>query len=347
MLPDPFDVPAAWYGRDISKKQKLWSYEFNLNEIGELENASKAFYDAGLPLGLITSDNFPLPNLGEVVKRVQKELRDGIGFTLFRGLPVDRYDQKMLATMFCGIGSHIGLARSQNAAGHLLGHVRNIGADLSDPRTRVYQTTARQHFHTDSTDVVGLLCINKAKSGGTSLLASSVTLFNEIVKRRPDLAEELFNPLARDRRGEIPVGQMPFYSVPVYNLLDGYLTCFYHREYIDSAQRYDDAPRVTAFQKEAIDFFDEVVNEPGMYLSMSLEPGDMQFVYNHHLLHDRTEFEDWPEPERRRHLMRLWLCLPEDRPLPDSFAQRYGSVKVGYRGGVVTKETVLHAPIDA
>ena len=137
MLPDPFDVPAAWYGRDISKKQKLWSYEFNLNEISELENASKAFYDAGLPLGLITSDNFPLPNLGEVVKRVQKELRDGIGFTLFRGLPVDRYDQKMLATMFCGIGSHIGLARSQNAAGHLLGHVRNIGADLSDPRTRV------------------------------------------------------------------------------------------------------------------------------------------------------------------------------------------------------------------
>ena len=194
MLPDPFDVPAAWYGRDISKKQKLWSYEFNLNEISELENASKAFSNAGLPLGLITSDNFPLPNLGEVVKRVQKELRDGIGFTLFRGLPVDRYDQKMLATMFCGIGSHIGLARSQNAAGHLLGHVRNIGADLSDPRTRVYQTTARQHFHTDSTDVVGLLCINKAKSGGTSLLASSVTLFNEIVKRRPDLAEELFNP---------------------------------------------------------------------------------------------------------------------------------------------------------
>ncbi len=347
MLPNHIDIPAAWYGRDISEKPELWIYEFSPNEINELENAVKAFTKTDLPLGLISSDNFPLQNFGEVVKRVRRELRDGIGFTLFRGLPVDRYDQRALATMFCGVGSHIGLARSQNAAGHLLGHVRNIGADLSVPSTRVYQTNARQHFHTDSTDVVGLLCINQAKSGGTSLLASSVTLYNEISKRRPNLAEELLKPLARDRRGEIPVGQMPFYSVPVYNLLDGHLTCFYHREYIDSAQRYDDAPRISDAQKEAIDFFDEVVNEPDIYLSMDLEPGDMQFVYNHHLLHDRTEFEDWPEPERRRHLMRLWLCLPEDRRLPESFAQRYGSVKVGDRGGVVTNETVLHAPIDA
>ena len=342
-----YDLPAAWYGKDIIEKSELWLHELTSNEINELENAAKTFSKSDLPLGYISKDNFPLQNFGEVVKTVQKELRDGIGFTLFRGLTTSRYDQKTLATIFCGVGSHIGAARSQNAAGHLLGHVRNIGADLSDPRTRVYQTTARQHFHTDSTDVVGLLCINQAKLGGTSLLASSVTLYNEITRRRPDLAEELMKPLARDRRGEVPIGQLPFYSIPVYNLLGGFLTCFYHREYIDSAQLYDDAPRISNAQKEAIDFFDEVVNEPGMYLSMDLEPGDMQFVYNHHLLHDRTEFEDWPEPERRRHLMRLWLCLPEDRPLPESFAQRYGSITVGDRGGVVTKETVLHAPIDA
>jgi hypothetical protein len=281
------------------------------------------------------------------LSKLQNELREGIGFKLIRGLPVDQYDAATFSTIFCGIGSHLGLARSQNAAGHLLGHVRDIGLDVANPSTRVYQTTARQHFHTDSCDVVGLLCLREAKEGGKSMLASSVTIYNEMSKRSPDLAEALFEPIARDRRGEIPIGQQAFYAVPVFNWYKGYLTCFYHREYIDSAQRYEEAPKLKSKQIEALNLFDQIANEESVYLGMQFRPGDMQFVYNHNLLHDRTEFIDWPDPAKRRHLLRLWLALPADRPLPESFAQRYGSIEIGVRGGIETKETILQVPFDA
>ena len=254
---------------------------------------------------------------------------------------------EVYATIFCGIGSHLGSARSQNAAGHLLGHVRDIGADVNNPNTRIYQTTARQSFHTDSCDVVGLLCLKEAKEGGDSMLASSVTAYNEIAKRRPDLVPALFEPVATDRRGEVPEGQDPFFMIPVFTWHEGYLTCLYQRNYINSAQRFDQAPKLTPQQKQTLDLLDEIVNDPAIHLEMRLRPGDMQFVYNHSLLHDRTGFVDWPDPEERRHLLRLWLALPDDRPLPPSFKQRYGKITIGDRGGVVTSETVLHVPIDA
>ena len=125
------------------------------------------------------------------------------------------------------------------------------------------------------------------------------------------------------------------------------LTVQYQRQYIDSAQRFSDAPKLTNEQIEALDCFDALANDPELHIVMQLQPGDMQFVYNHNLLHDRTEFIDWPDPAKRRHLLRLWLALPADRPLPVSFAQRYGSIEVGVRGGIETKETILQVPLDA
>ena len=314
--------------------------------MAEIENAATIFIDSGRPLGQITRDLFPLPEFGVWLDSLRETLIHGIGFQLITGLPVETYSGDMRATIFCGIGSHIGRARSQNAAGHLLGHVRDVGADINDPNTRIYQTTSRQSFHTDSCDVVGLLCVREAMSGGDSMLASSMTAYNEILKRRPDLAPHLFLPVATDRRGEVPENEDPFFTIPVYSWHRNFLTCIYQRNYIDSAQRFETAPRLSAQQLEALDLLDDIVNEPDMHLRMRLQPGDMQFVYNHSLLHDRTGFTDWPEAEKRRHLLRLWLAVPEDRPLPAVFAQRYGSVDVGDRGGVITNETVLHAPID-
>ena len=237
--------------------------------------------------------------------------------------------------MFCGVGSHLGLARSQNAKGHLLGHVRDVGLNSNDPNVRIYQTHERQTFHTDSCDVVGLLCLATAKFGGLSLLVSSSTIFNEMRKRRPELLALLLGPIATDRRGEVPAGMLPYYLIPVFNYYEGYLTAIYQRQYIDSAQRFPDAPRLTPAHVEALNLFDELANSPELHFSMKLERGDMQFVYNHTLLHDRTGFEDWPEPARRRHLLRLWLSVPGDRPLPKIFASKFGSVTIGDRGGIV------------
>ena len=346
-IPKHIDIPAAWYGDELQNNPELWSYQLSSEEIGELENAALDFNGSGEPIGTITKKSFFLPKFGPFLSELKNELREGLGFKLIRGLPVERYDPATFSTIFCGIGSHLGLARSQNAAGHLLGHVKDIGLDVADPSTRVYQTTARQHFHTDSCDVVGLLCLKEAKEGGKSMLASSVTIYNEMSKRSPRLANALFEPIARDRRGEIPVGQKAFYEVPVFNWYKNYLTCFYHREYIDSAQRYEEAPKLKSEQIEALNLFDQIANEKTVYLGMQFRPGDMQFVYNHNLLHDRTEFIDWPDPDKRRHLLRLWLALPYDRPLPESFAQRYGSIEIGIRGGIETKETILQVPLDA
>ena len=344
-LPDAITSPVAWTGRDMMAAPERWTYRLSDADVAEIENAATIFIDSGRPLGQITRDLFPLPEFGVWLDSLRETLIHGIGFQLITGLPVETYSGDMRATIFCGIGSHIGRARSQNAAGHLLGHVRDVGADINDPNTRIYQTTSRQSFHTDSCDVVGLLCVREAMSGGDSMLASSMTAYNEILKRRPDLAPHLFLPVATDRRGEVPENEDPFFTIPVYSWHRNFLTCIYQRNYIDSAQRFETAPRLSAQQLEALDLLDDIVNEPDMHLRMRLQPGDMQFVYNHSLLHDRTGFTDWPEAEKRRHLLRLWLAVPEDRPLPAVFAQRYGSVDIGDRGGVITNETVLHAPI--
>ena len=345
-LPDAITSPVAWTGRDMMAAPERWTYRLSDSDVAEIENAATIFIDSGRPLGQITRDLFPLPKFGVWLESLRETLIHGIGFQLITGLPVETYSGDMRATIFCGIGSHIGRARSQNAAGHLLGHVRDVGADINDPNTRIYQTTSRQSFHTDSCDVVGLLCVREAMSGGDSMLASSMTAYNEILKRRPELAPHLFLPVATDRRGEVPENEDPFFTIPVYSWHRNFLTCIYQRNYIDSAQRFETAPRLSAQQLEALDLLDDIVNEPDMHLRMRLQPGDMQFVYNHSLLHDRTGFTDWPEAEKRRHLLRLWLAVPGDRPLPAVFAQRYGSVDVGERGGVITNETVLHAPID-
>ena len=235
--PNMIEIPAAWYGKDMVKDTSSWMYSLTPADIAELEAAAKSFKDSGLPLGLISRALFPLPEFGNFLRRLQTDLRKGKGFKLIRGLPVSRYNAEVYATIFCGIGSHLGSARSQNAAGHLLGHVRDIGADVSDPNTRIYQTTARQSFHTDSCDVVGLLCLKEAKEGGDSMLASSVTDYNEIAKRRPDLTPALFEPFATARRGERPEGQDTVCKIPVFKWHEGYLTCIYHRNYITAAQR--------------------------------------------------------------------------------------------------------------
>ena len=347
MLPEHINIPAAWFGADLANKSDIWHYKLQDEEIGELITAANKFCASGEELGKINPQNFVLDKFAVRLSELQEELKTGIGFKLISGLPVGQLTPELYSTVFCGLGSFLGKARSQNAAGHLLGHVRDTGASAKDPSVRIYQTSARQTFHTDRSDVVGLLCIREAKEGGDSLLASSVTAFNEVMKKSPSLAEELMRPVAYDRRGEIPTGQKPYMTIPVVNWYKGKLTCIYQREYIISAQRYKDAPKLTRSQIEAFDLFDEVLNDDKINLKMRLRPGDMQFVYNHSLFHDRTGFVDWPEPEKKRHLLRLWISLPGDRELPPTFSQAYGNLDVGDRGGVITNETVLHAPLDA
>ncbi|WP_207382941.1 TauD/TfdA family dioxygenase [Pseudaestuariivita atlantica] len=345
-MPERFEGPSAWVGADMAERREAWLHDLTAGEVAELEAAARAFAGTGRDIGEIKAEAFPLPRFAGHLKEVSDKLLNGCGFEVMRGLPVEWYDQRMAATIYCGIGAHLGRARSQNAAGHILGHVRDLGADPDDPNSRIYQTSARQTFHTDSADVVGLLCLQEAKEGGDSLLVSVETIYNRMREARPDLLALLFDPIATDRRGEVPEGMEPWMSIPPLSWFGGKLTVFYQRQYIDSAQRFEGAFRLTPAHVEALDLFDTLANDPALHLRMRLAPGDMQFVHNHGQLHDRTGFLDWPERARRRHLLRLWLTVDGDRALPPVFAERYGSITVGDRGGIITPATRLHAPID-
>jgi TfdA family taurine catabolism dioxygenase TauD len=338
---------AAWYGPEMARRDD-WQLPLSATEIAEIEAALRPLVAGAADIAAITARDFPLPTLGSKLKaRVENEVLNGRGFLLMRGLPVERWSMREAATAFFGLGSHLGSARSQNGKGHVLGHVQDLGLDVTDPNVRIYQTHERQTYHTDSCDIVGLLCLKTAKSGGLSALVSSTTIFNEMRRRRPDLLRLLFEPLATDRRGEVPDGQKPYFEIPVFSWHEGYLTAIYQRQYIDSAQRFPDAPRLSPAHIEALDLFDALANDAALHMFMEFRPGDVQLVHNHTILHDRTSFVDWPDPERRRHLLRLWLAAAGARPLPASFAQRYGSVIVGDRGGIMVRGTRLHAPLAA
>lgn len=343
--PETINIPAAWYGRDMAADPARWTHWLTADECSELIGAADAFLAQTGDIASISVEAFPLPSLALYIEEVRRTLQHGLGFHLIRGLPVETLSIEQIATIFCGIGVHLGSARSQNARGHLLGHVKDVGADINSANTRIYQTREQQTFHTDSCDAVGLLCLKQAMDGGDSLLVATTTLYNEMNRRRPDLTPYLFQPVATDRRGEVPEGEKPFFTIPVLHWHKGLLTGIYHRSYIESASRFSDAPKLSCEQREALDLFDELARDPELHLRMRLKPGDMQFVYNHTNLHDRTEFRDWPEQQNRRHLLRLWLALPDDRPLPDSFKQRYGMIDIGDRGGIVVKGTQPHVPL--
>ncbi|MEJ6690750.1 MAG: TauD/TfdA family dioxygenase [Paracoccaceae bacterium] len=345
-LPDAITKPSAWLGADMACNPDAWFYQLTVEDVRDLESAAIHFQSLGIDVGEISIETFPLATFGVHIAGLKQTLLSGVGLEVLRGLPIENYSQAFCATIFCGIGAHIGSTRSQNADGHILGHVRDIGADANDPNSRIYQTCERQTFHTDSADVVGLLCIREAKEGGKSLLVSAETIYNRMKQECPDLLEKLFDPIATDRRGEIPAGAKPYMEIPVLSWYEGNLTVFYQRQYINSAQRFDGAMCLSPEHVEALDMFDALANDPELCFGMQLQPGDMQFVYNHSQLHDRTGFLDWPDPSQRRHLMRLWLSIEGDRPLPEAFKERYGTIEVGNRGGIITEHTKLYAPID-
>jgi hypothetical protein len=339
---------AVWRGSDF-KGAADFTHRLTEAELAEIDAAIRNVAERRIDPVAIDRRNFVLPRFGEYLTAIRDDvLLQGRGFMVLRGLPVERYSMAQAAAAFLGIGAHIGRPVSQNGKGHILGHVKDLGRSVSDPTARIYQTTHQQTFHTDSVDVVGLLCLKTARSGGLSRIVSSMLLYNEMFRMRPDLAAVMFEPFCFDRRGEAAAGEKGYYETPLFHWHEGRLSVIYgNRHYIASAQRFPDAPRLTAKQTEALDLFDALANDPANYLDIEFKPGDIQLIHNHVILHDRTDYEDWPEPERKRHLLRLWLCPPNGRPLPKVFANRYGSNAIGNRGGIMLPGIRQNAPLEA
>ena len=206
ILPSEVRDASVWYGPELAQ-QRNWIVHLSKAEIAEVQTVvdklDRSFFD-------LTAQHVPLPTLGPRLRGMLDEVMNGRGFLLIRGLPVERWSRREAAVAFLLIGVQLGNLRMQNAEGHLLGHVRDVGRSSSDPNTRIYQTRERQTHHTDSCDVVGLMCLRTAKSGGLSSLVSSTTIFNEMRRRRPDLLSVLMQPIETDRRGEVPEGGKPY-----------------------------------------------------------------------------------------------------------------------------------------
>lgn len=341
-------TPQVWYGRDMAKQPESWNRHWSSDEIAEIEAAIAAVEAKALDILDIDAAAFPLPTIAPEIERIRQTVLHGPGIFLLRGLPVSQWTVKQAAIAFWGLGAHMGDPCSQNGKGHVLGHVKNLGLDYAAAATRGYQTSARLPYHTDSSDIVGLLCLKTAQSGGLSSVVSSTTVYYEVLKRRPDLMPVLMQPFYRTRWGEIPEGKMPWAEVPVFMPHEGRVISHYVRSAIRKGQDLLGAPQMTELQIEALDLVDSIAADPDVHLDMTFEPGDIQLVCNHGIYHSRTAYEDWPEPADRRHLLRLWLACTDGPPLPDWMTVAYeGQTATGRPNGIAVPGVPFVAPLEA
>jgi hypothetical protein len=283
----------------------VWASQFETVEIDELEQAARKVAATGKLLRDLRREDFDLPLLSRRARTWLRELDQGRGFMLLRGLPVQRWGLELSQIAYLGLGLQMGGLGSQNAAGDLLGHVRDTGEDPDDPSVRLYRTRRAQGFHTDGADVIALLCLQRAKSGGESCIVSSVSVFNRILEARPDLVPLLFQPFYFDRNEEQAEGEDPAFPLPLAYYDGTNLRMFYVGWYIRDAQRHPTVPRLTGEQVELLDLIDATADE--LSLAMDFKPGDVQLLKNSTILHGRAAFEDWDDAARKRHLLRLWI----------------------------------------
>jgi hypothetical protein len=276
-------------------------------ELAELDRAIVTLRNTGKPLVAITAEDFPLEVLGASLRAWRSALKSGRGFVLVRGFPVHRYRKDDAALAYWIIGRHLGQPVTQSAEGDVLGQVHDTGADPGLRNTRLFRTRAELAFHTDGADIIGLFCLRTAKSGGVSRITSSVSVFNELVRRRPDLAPLLFEKFANHVPGLAGSNQWTMFEHPIVTIERGIFRMFFIGWYIRNAQFSEGAKQLSKRHLEVVDLVEQIAAEPGMPLDMRFSEGDMQFLKNSVILHARTAFEDWAEPERKRHLLRLWL----------------------------------------
>jgi hypothetical protein len=315
--------PAAeWRAADIVDED-AWTLGLDAADHAELDAALRAALAVSADPLSVRRDDFPLEGLATKLGRAVGELLDGRGFVRISALDVDRYTDDELSLLYWGIGLHMGEPWPQNKYGHVLGDVTDQGKTIDDPTVRGNELGGvALDYHTDGSDLVGLLCLRAARRGGLSCVANAVAIHNEMVRDFPDLAAALYEPLPYDLRGEEADGARPFFMIPAFTEHGRRLYVRFIPAYIYASQRHADAPRLTNVQKAAIAKATALANDPDFNVYMDLRPGEMQFINNYHVLHGRTAYEDDPASGYKRHLKRLWLATHELTDRPTRFQAR-------------------------
>ena len=349
----PLAGPVVWTGADI-KNSKRWIRDMPASAVAELDAALAHVKKKGLDWSQITRADFPITGLDGLLADIADELENGVGIMKLRGFPVDRYVEDDLRKIYFGLGTHLGTPVFQNRSGELMRAIRDEGAhvgrtygEAKDKQGGTFLSSYARtlssgelRFHTDRTDVVGLLCVRQARKGGVSTLASTPAIHNAILAKRPDLLDALFTDYWRSRFGEEGTGKdgsstsrATAYPLPIFGVRDGKFTSHYSLTFIEAAQLAPDVPKLTPAQKEAIDVLMATAQE--LCFEMTLEPGDLQLINSHVTYHGRTPFEDDASSGHDRLLLRIWLTMPNNRPLPAGHEILWRSIEAGQpRGGI-------------
>ncbi len=299
---------ACWRAEEILEATNAWIHELTTAEIDELDAALAHAKNKGLSGTEVTREDFPLPTLARVLERANEETSLGLGLFLIRGLPVRDYSKEDASTIFWGAGTYIGNPWPQNRNGDVLGNLLDSGKKPDNPNVRYYETNEKLGFHTDGADIVALLCLRVSRSGGGNHFVSSMAVHDEMARTAPELLECLYEPFCVDWRGDHASGSKPYYEMPIFTRHEGHVSSFYLGEYIESAQRFDEVPRLTRRQREALEYFESLCWSDEFRIDLQQEPGDMSFISNLVTLHAREAFEDHDDPDEKRHLRRLWLA---------------------------------------
>ena len=306
---------VAWTGNEL-EASNTWRFMADEEQISYLVNlARNVTKDIGNdPNNLLTmkADAFDLGPFGEVLSDILACVRDGPGVALYRGLPLDDITLVETAVIYWAIGQHLGRAQSNNPEGDMIGHVLDTGKDYLGSNNRGYQTNSTLDYHCDHTDLVCLMCINEAKTGGISKLTSSIHVYNQLLMRRPDLVEVMSQPYCWTKHAEANPNELPYYKSPVFNFLEGTLSIAFGPTHMKKGHALEAVPNMTPEQAEGISVMEQIAEE--FHAEMNFKRGDIQFINNYTILHSRTAFEDWPEPERKRTLWRLWLNIENFHP---------------------------------
>lgn len=328
----PITGPMVWNRADLINDTG-WIIQLNQRQLNEIHLLVRKF--GGAPLKTIEVDKTHFRACSELIRHTRVELDRGRGVVLFRGIDPEQYQLKELRIIMWILGTAVGVPMVQNARGELLGEVTDRGHDYDANNVRGYTTRRELAFHCDASEIVALLCVHPAREGGSSKIVCAAAIHNEILANRPELLAPLYRGYHFDLRGEGSKGEhneVTQHRVPVFHYHSEQLSIRFNYKTIVDGMRKAGLP-VTGIDLEALDYVRELSSREDLKVDMDFQPGDIQWLSNHDVLHARDEFLDWPEPNRKRRLLRMWLSLPHGRPLRDEFSDRFNN---GPKNGPVT-----------
>jgi hypothetical protein len=322
------EAAARWRAVDFPSKDDF-AYDLTPTHVVALEQAVAAARAGGKTMTDTTRDDFPLGDAAEAIAAIGREVTQGRGFVLARGFPAERLSLDDMVWLYWGVGCHWGRAVSQSLRGDRLGHVLDARTDKT-AKARGYRSSQELHFHNDSDDIVGMLCLHQGKTGGVSLLLNALAIHDTLLQENPAALARLYEGWRYDWNNQAPPGEPPItpYKVPVFSRATDLagrdkVSVVYLRGHITDAAKALTGGLSTEDQA-TLDALEEMMARDEFRMEFRLASGELILFNNYTLFHARTAFTDHDDPARHRHLLRLWLQAWNRRPVHENVRRYYG-----------------------